>query len=235
MFTSRKDWYANSVDLALVEAHGSPWTFLTFKDFGGDVRLDVDVPVSGYGFNGGGHLKHLILHSCRAIPTSADQYYGRVVTHWARDWWSLFNGLSSVVGYRSSMFIDDGASAAFARNIAQGTPVVPAWFGTVASLNIYGPDSWEMTYCADAEPMGRAAAITVCNLEPEKTPHEGANATVEHASTPRPTCLEAWWLGDELVPANASSPTNHPKVASIRPELCPDEGGANGPYPPYTN
>jgi hypothetical protein len=235
MFTSRKEWFVNSVDLALIEAHGSPWTFTTYQDFGGATRLGTDVPVSGYGANAGGRLKHLILHSCRVIPVGGDQYHKHATSDWAHEWWDLFNGLSSVVGYRSSMFIDDGAGAALAGALASGHPVVPAWLSAVAALNIYGPDAWETTYCADPEPMGRAAAITVCNdgSVPERR-QEGANATLTDPSTARPNCLEAWWLGDELVPADPVAPRL--KVAYLRSDKdCPDEGDDHPPWPPYSD
>jgi hypothetical protein len=221
MLTSRKDYFANLVDLALVEAHGSPWTIITYRDFAGDVKLNGDVPLSGFGTAGGGRLKHLILHSCRVVRTGVDSYYGQIREAWAGEWWGLFNGLSSIVGYRSSMFINDGAGGALARNLARGEAVVPAWFGAVASLNIYGPNSWETTYCANPEPMGRAAAIAVCK--------EGSMATVNDASTPRPQCLEAWWLGDELVPLDSAKPG--PKHDMPLDGVCPDEGDLEGGFP----
>lgn len=221
MFTSRKDHFVNLVDLALVEAHGTPWTIITYRDFAGDVKLNGDVPLSGYGTGSGGRLKHLVLHSCRVIPTGIDSYYGKTVKAWAGEWWGLFNGLSSVVGYRSSMFISDGAGRALARNLARGEAVVPAWFGAVASLNIYGPNSWENTYCAKGERMGRAAAIAVCG--------EGSSARVKDASTPKPLCLEAWWMGDELVPLHGAEP--EPKMEMPLDGMCPDEGDLEGGFP----
>jgi hypothetical protein len=219
MLTSRKDYFVNAVDLALIEAHGSPLTVMSHRDFGEDTRFNADVPLSGYGMQGGGRLKHLIVHSCRVIPAPTDQYYQTDFKLWASYWWDLFNGLSSVVGYRSSMFIDDGAGAAMGRNLARGEAVVPAWFGAVTSLNIYEQDSFAMTHCASPDLLGRASAIAVCG--------EGTKATVRDGSSARPTCLEAWWLGDELIPVGPSTTPMHES-----PGACPDEGDEEGPYPP---
>lgn len=214
LFGTRKDWFVNSVDLALVEAHGFPFGFMTFRDTDGPFDVRLDLPLDGYGMDARGRLKHWVLHSCRAVPGGVD------FKEWALPWWDVFSGLSSVLGYRSSMFVEDEAGATFAKSVRINSAIVPAWLSVVASLNVYGPDGWvTKTECTNNEPMGRAAAIAVCD--------EGSKARVTDASRPRPDCLEAWWLNDALVTpgaASASSPTTSPASD------CPQQGGPKTPY-----
>jgi hypothetical protein len=184
LFTRDKDDFVNSVDLALVEAHGFPWGFTTFRDWGDPVRFGLDIPTTGYGARGGGKLKHSILHSCNAVPAPDDTQY------WAQGWWGVFNGLYSVVGYRTSMFIDDGAGAAFGRSLREGVAVVPAWFNTVLSLNLYNIDPYTTAQCEGSEPMGRPSAVTAC---------DASEVSIAGAGPTAPDCLEAWWVGDALI------------------------------------
>lgn len=184
-FTGQSKGFVDAVDLALVEAHGLPYGFATRGDSNHEkVFLDIDVPANGYGPGASGNLKHWIFHSCRVV-VSADDY-----ADWAGPWWRIFNGLSGVVGYRTPMFIADGAGAAVGPSISAGAAVVPAWFNAVASLNIYSGESLAKFRCHDGLQVGRPSAITVC----------GSSDAPAGTAGPAPAkCLESWWIGDELV------------------------------------
>lgn len=184
-FETEKDRYVNSVDIALVEAHGFPWGFTTRGDRGDLVDFrKKEIAGNGYGARGDGKLKHLILHSCDAVPAPPDQHF------WAYPWLDVFKGLHSVVGYRTAMYIDDGAGAAFARSLQSGAPVVPAWFNAVASLAIYGTDQDATSHCGGSEPLGRASAVVAC----------GSLMASAVATNPAPSdCLEAWWMDDATI------------------------------------
>lgn len=182
-FTTQSTSYVNSVDIALVEAHGAPWQFATERNCCQTVQFsEQDFP--SYGEAAGGTLKHLVLHSCDVLPVKPD------LSNWANPWKRIFKGLHSVLGYRSSMFINDGAGEAFARNLAAGAPVVPAWLCAVTSLNVYQLDPSTHHRCEGDVPMGRPSAITACGASQENAQE---TATIE------PDCLDAWWIDDSLV------------------------------------
>lgn len=182
-FTTQSASFVNSVDIALVEAHGAPWQFATERNCCETVEFS-DPGFPAYGAAAGGKLKHLVLHSCDVLPVKPD------LANWANPWKRIFKGLHSVLGYRSPMYINDGAGAAFARNLAAGAPVVPAWFCAVTSLNLYqlGPSTHHR--CEGELPMGRPSAVTACGAGSENAQE---NAAIE------PDCLDAWWIDDALV------------------------------------
>lgn len=192
-FTSRAHDFVDSCDIALVEAHGSPRRFATAGNSEDLVIIgEGSFPASGYGPTGKGRLKHWLLHSCEVVLGPNE------TSRWAEGWWSAFgNGMYSVVGYRTSMYINDGVGAAVGRRLAAGEPVLSAWFSAVASMNVYGLNPSAMSRCGGSEPMGRPSAITACGTEMAR-----AGDTV----TPTPDCLDAWWIDDAAVTLRESVP-----------------------------
>jgi hypothetical protein len=184
MFGARRAEYVNAVDVALVEAHGIPLGFTTKGDSDDPVFIE-DIKLPGLGSRADGRLKHWIFHSCRAIPAPDD-----ITTPWAKWWEPVFNGLSSVVGYHTPMFIADGVETPFGISLRAGAPVVPAWFNAVNALSIYGLDALARFQCEDLTAVGRAAAVLPCE--------SGDNAANEEPSTPT-KCLEVWWVENELL------------------------------------
>lgn len=196
-FTDAKDEHVNSVDVALVEAHGLEMGFVTRGEDREAIYIEQDIsPKHGYGFAANGKLKHLILHACSAVATEAN------FTGWARAWAPIFRGLGSVVGYRSVMFVRDGAPASFAPSLASGAPVIAAWFNAVASLNIYARDSSIMLRCSGNRALGRPAAVCAAGF---------SGLTAEEEGPAEAKKLESWWLEDEVV--------------TVTCDDCPEEGG----------
>jgi hypothetical protein len=185
-FTTRSRDFIDSVDIALVEAHGAIWTFATHGKSSGLVDISSDVPPLGTtdAAGGGGRLRHWILHSCSVIPAPDD------TPAWANAWWRVFGGLHSVVGYRTSMLVNDGAGAVLGRSLGLGGAVVPAWFSAVVSLNAYSLDPYGTFGCRRrVRPLGRPSAVSACGV---------ANATASDAlGQIESDCLDAWWIGDE--------------------------------------
>jgi hypothetical protein len=154
-FLDEKDGFVNSVDIALVEAHGNWWRlWLDKNDDSANVFLS-DIPSGGYG-GPGGVLAYWIIHSCEVIPIQADDPNSFDV------WWNIFQGIHAVVGYRTSMWIEDGITLAFAFSIGLGASVVSAWLNTVMSDDSYGPG---IVYLDDHGrgwmPMGLPSAVVV--------------------------------------------------------------------------
>jgi hypothetical protein len=182
-FTKDSTKFVNSVDLALLEAHGSAWEFSTERNCCKTVSF-VDEDFRSLGPGGGGRLKHLAMHSCDVLPVRPDR------PDWAKPWRRIFQGLYSVLGYRSSMLINDGAGPAFASELAAGAPVMIAWISAISSLNIYQRKPFACTHCSGRVPMGRPAAITACGAD---------QLSVDLTATAPTDCLDAWWIQDPLM------------------------------------
>jgi hypothetical protein len=186
LFTIRSHDFVDSVDIALVEAHGAPWEFATESNCCDRVQIGGEgFPSSGYGPVSNGRLKHWILHSCEVVPSPAE------TPEWANRWWGVFkNGLYTVLGYRTPMFINDGAGAAIGRRIGLGEPIVSAWLTAVGTLNVYGLNASARFRCDGREPMGLPSAIAACGAFGAR-----AGETVQVI----PDCLDAFWIEDERV------------------------------------
>jgi hypothetical protein len=183
-FTTKSRAFVDSVDIALLEAHGAPLHFATKSNCCDVVSID-SFAFPKLGARAGGRLKHWILHSCSAVPGPHE------LTRWSVPWWNVFEGgVYSVLGYRSPMLINDNAAEAFGRRIGAGDAIVPAWFSAVTSLNAYGLDASAVLQCGGETPLGRPSAISACG-----TAHVGAADAAEVANG----CLDAWWIEDGLI------------------------------------
>jgi len=182
MFTTQKNDFVNSVQIALNEVHGNWWEFSTYKNTGDIVTLQEIAAAGGLGVNASGSLAYWILHSCEVIPTQTDETTSFDV------WWNLFRGLHSVVGYRTDMWIDVGVTTDFGFWVGLGAAIVPAWFLELATNNFYGvSDSIYLdTNRLIDEPMGRASSVSVCG-HLDDTAHD-----VKGLGTP--CCLFEMWL-----------------------------------------
>jgi hypothetical protein len=185
LFTSSKESFIDSVHIADTEVHGNWHLFSTYQNWGDIVSLS-DIPASGYGGGAGGSLAYWILHSCEIIPTETD--YPARKTQSFDAWWNIFNGLHAIVGYRTEMWIADGATTPFARDIARGFAVVPAWMKAVHDDMVYAPSPGNIYYDTNRkmnEPMGRASSISVCGHTDD--------VVWNVRSLGRAGCLHEWW------------------------------------------
>jgi hypothetical protein len=179
LFTTEKDWFVNSVQLALTEVHGNYWYFTTRDNADDGVSLS-SIPASGYGGTTQA-LAYWILHSCEVIPTQTDESTSFDV------WWNIFNGLHAAVGYRTEMWIDDDVMGPFGFAIGVGAPFVPAWLNEVVSNDSY--DDGDTYFDGNrnmTEPMGRASAIAV-------TGH-GNDPVNDVTALGRAQSLTEWWF-----------------------------------------
>ena len=186
-FTSQKNTYINSVQIAEIEVHGNWHVFSTYSNCCDLVHL-ADIPPDGYGGGANGSLAYWIIHSCEVIPTPTD--YAAADFHLAFDvWFSIFNGLHAVVGYRTEMWIADSVMPTFGSLISIGAPFVPAWLQTVHDdIADYGARLGNFYLDGNRhiiEPMGRASAVVVCG-------HEQDNV-LRTENLGRPVCLREFW------------------------------------------
>ena len=183
-FTSDKESYVDSVHIADTEVHGNWHVFWTLYNTGDLVFLS-DIPASGYGGGAGGSLAYWILHSCEVISTLIDYSAADSYEAWAV-WWSIFNGLHAVVGYRTEMQIADGVTGPFGLYIGLGAAVVSSWLTIVHDTALYVPAILDNENPNGIyEPEGRAAAVAVCG--------HGDDIVTDIENLGRPDCLEMWW------------------------------------------
>jgi hypothetical protein len=98
----------------------------------------------------------LILHSCEVVPSPED------TATWPDPWWTIFGGVRNVVGYRTIMYIDDGAGGPYGTSLGNLAPVVGSWLGDVISLNAYAGHPTHPAHGGVVRPMGRPSSISMC-------------------------------------------------------------------------
>ncbi|HEX6642025.1 MAG TPA: DUF6345 domain-containing protein [Thermoanaerobaculia bacterium] len=169
MLAAKKAEFIDSSHIALIESHGLPGE-VAVGGAAGWVSLDG---VGGFGSQTDS-LRLLILHSCQVIQTGDDNRKG-----WAARWFKVFDGLHTVLGYRTTMEINDGVSAAFATHLGNDKPLIRSWFAEVVAA---------YDTASAANKSGRAAAITSCG--------EGNAKRSDLKRMLAPPCLVSFWLRD---------------------------------------
>lgn len=182
LFTTEKDTFINPMNVALLEAHGNWWYFTTLQACCEGVAINGDIPNPGYGTSANGLLAHWILHSCEVIPSPDD------TATWPDPWWAVFGGLRNAVGYRTIMYINDGATTPYGSSLGNLAPVVSAWLSDVMSLNAYAGGPTMATADGTVRPMGRPATISACGRD--------GDDVLAGATIPRADCLTIWWIPD---------------------------------------
>src|SRR5215471_14548882 len=180
-YVSDKDAFINSVHIALTESHGN-WGVFSTRDNHDDLVFLTDIPASGYG-GAGSSLAYWTIHSCEVVPTQTDESTSFDV------WWDIFQGLHAVTGYRTEIWINDGATGPFGFAVGLGAPVVSSWLNAVASDDAY--DEGDTYFDGNrniTEPMGRASAIAVCG--------HGDDIVTDLGSLGPASCLTEWWFNN---------------------------------------
>ena len=176
-FEGSKNSFVNAVNVAEAEVHGDWWLFTTYQNWGDLVYVD-SIPSPGYGMGTGGKCNYLIIHSCEVVPSAAD------TSSWPNKWWHVFGGLHSVFGYRTIMYIDDGAMWPFGVHMGWGCSLVSSWLSDVASSSLYSGHPGTVMH-GIWKPYGRPSTISVCG-------HEG-DSVYNQASLPAAGCLQNYW------------------------------------------
>jgi hypothetical protein len=135
--------YVNAVTFAVTESHGDWWLFSTWENSGSYQAVSLGSIGSGGnpaygGWGNGNKLAHWWIHSCEVIPSMFDENLATGNSQTAFNvWWNIFGGLHQAIGYRTIMFIADGAGAAYGQALAQGGGLTSAWLNSVLSLSDY--------------------------------------------------------------------------------------------------
>jgi hypothetical protein len=192
MYSPNAASFVDNVQVAETEGHGNWWLFAT-SDHTDVVNFDTYPASGGYGTVNHGKLNYWILHGCEIVPSPQDAPCpkgapGQDSRNWTDPWWRMFQGLHTVVGFRTPMWINDEVGGPFATSMRNGTPVISAWFHAVETAGAYQPpdsNQGNLNHCGLSLPMGRPAAVTVCGH---------SNDTIfDQASIPAASCLTIFW------------------------------------------
>ena len=176
-FYGSKNSFINSVNVAEVEAHGDWWLWTTYQNWGDVVYVD-SIPGPGLGASAGGSCAYFIIHSCEVVPAAPD------TGSWPDKWWHVFGGLHSVLGYRTIMYIDDGAMWPFGVHMGWGYSLVNSWLSDVAGSSAYWGSPGQVMH-GSWKPYGRPSTISVCG-------HEGDSVYYTAGVGPA-GCLQNYW------------------------------------------
>jgi hypothetical protein len=182
LFTNQKNSFINKMNLALIEVHGDWWLYSTLQNCCDLVNINGDIPSPGYGPSANGVLADWIIHSCEVVPAPDD------TANWPDPWWTVFGGVRNVVGYRTIMYINDGATTPYGASLGNLAPVVSSWLGDVISLNAYAGNPKMAAHGGVVRPMGRPSTISACG-------HDG-ESVLSVSTLPRANCLTVWWFPD---------------------------------------
>jgi hypothetical protein len=164
-FTTSEAAFVNSVNLAENEVHGDWWLFSTLSNCCDLVDI-TKIPASeGYGAAHGGHLDYWILHSCEVVPSAADAPCPTDNRPWWTPWFNIFQGMHTVVGYRTIMWIDDDVTGPYGLSLRLGAPVVSAWFNATTSAAGYQGNPTYGAHCGRTPPMGRPSTVSACGRQ----------------------------------------------------------------------
>lgn len=209
-FTTNASSFVDNVQVGEVEAHGDWWFFTTYQDWGDGVNLDTNpAPGGGYGSVKHGQLNYLILHGCEDVPSAAEAPCpkGMPTTDnrpWSDPWFRIFQGMHTVVGYRTIMYINDSVGGPFGKALRNSQPVLAAWSNALLTAGDYQGKPRLIAHCGrnpaaklapgDSCPsnstpgclvMGQPSAVTVCGH---------SNDTIFNQSTlPAASCLTNYW------------------------------------------
>jgi hypothetical protein len=182
LFTNEKDSFINAMNLALIEVHGDWWLYSTLRNCCDLVNINGGIPSPGYGPSANGRLADWIIHSCEVVPAPDD------TASWPTPWWNIFGGVRNVVGYRTIMYISDGAGGPYGTSLGNLAPVVSSWLNDVISLNAYSGHPKAAAHGNVSRPMGRPSTISMCG-------HDG-DSVLSMSSLGRANCLTVWWFPD---------------------------------------
>jgi hypothetical protein len=164
-FNTNELAFVNSVNIALNEVHGDWWLFSTLSNCCDLVDITAIPASQGFGAAKGGKLDFWVLHSCEVVPSAIDAPCPTDSRPWWTPWFNVFQGLHTVVGYRTIMWIDDDVTGPFATSLRFGAPVISAWFNATTSAAGYQGNPTYGAHCNRTPPMGRPSTVSYCGRQ----------------------------------------------------------------------
>jgi len=209
-FTTYASQFIDDVQVGEVEAHGDWWYFTTYQNCCDGVDIDSNpAPGGGYGPANHGALNYWTLHSCEVVPSPAEAPCpkGMPTTDnrpWYDPWFRVFQGLHTVVGYRTIMLIADGVGGPYGQALRNSQPVLTAWSHAALTAGDYQSQGRRIAHCG-ANPAANIHPGDVCNTSPSVgclvmgqpagvTVCGHSNDTIfDQSSIPPASCLTVYW------------------------------------------
>lgn len=192
----RRERSIHGVHLALVEAHGVPGGIATNGHR--ELAWLADLNNASEPRNVKRSMDRLwVFHSCEVVSSPDDV---KDLAEWAKPWWPVVATVPTVVGYRTPMYIHDGAGFAYGTSLALDAPMRSAWLNDVAALPAYGDNPYG---CSEhvRRSLGQPAVVAACHVPDGSLSSIGANKAPAASSE---ECLDVWWLSNSL-PRNATT------------------------------
>lgn len=184
-FNTNEASFINSVNIADTEVHGDWWLFSTLKNCCDLVDITAIPASEGYGAANHGSLDYWVLHSCEVVPSAMDAPCPADNRPWWTPWFNIFQGLHSVVGYRTIMWIDDDVTGPYAVSLRFGAPVVSAWFNATTSAAGYQGNPTAGAHCGRTPPAGRPSTVSVCGRQND--------SVYDTSALPPANCVINFW------------------------------------------
>ena len=209
-FTTYASQFIDNVQVGEVEAHGDWWYFTTYQNWGDGVDIDSNpAPGGGYGPANHGVLNYWTLHSCEVVPSPSEAPCpkGMPTTDnrpWYDPWFRVFQGLHTVVGYRTIMLIGDSVGGPYGQALRNSQSVLSAWSHAALTAGDYQSKGRRIAHCganpaAGIKPgdvcntsssvgcliMGEPSAVTVCG--------HSDDTIFSQSSIPPASCLTIYW------------------------------------------
>lgn len=167
IYESDASYFVDAVNIAFTEGHGNVHYFTTneLEPSWGGISIADSLPSNGYGPGAGGSLAYWIIRACETISTPID--YSAADFDKAFDpWWTVFNGMHAVMGYRTNAAVYDNEMGNVGKILGMGASAVHGWM----SAALGG---------------GKTSAVTVCGHDDDTIYNIG--------NVGRPGCLQIWW------------------------------------------
>ncbi|MBS1840642.1 MAG: hypothetical protein JST77_07305 [Acidobacteria bacterium] len=184
-FNTNEASFINSVNIADNEVHGDWWLFSTLRNCCDLVDITAIPASEGYGAANHGSLDYWVLHSCEVVPSAIDAPCQSDSRPWWTPWFNVFQGLHTVVGYRTIMWIDDDVTGPYAVSLRFGAPVVSAWFNATTSAAGYQGNPTLGAHCGRTPPMGRPSTVSACGRQND--------SVYDTSALPPANCVINFW------------------------------------------
>ncbi len=173
--TDQSPNFPGSVNFALIEGHGAPWSITTLQNCCDVIDLPLITGFGGY-HTPGELTDYVVWQSCDVVPAPGDPYgfdYQAPATPFDV-WFTIFQGLRGTYGYHTTMNIWNGVAKAFGGDLGWGAQNLSAWFAECDS-NVFGHNNgWNY-----------GSAVLISGQE--------GDTLYDTCALPPPGSLTIWW------------------------------------------
>jgi hypothetical protein len=174
-WTTQEASFVDKWNVVLMEGHGANWLFTTTGNCCDVVNLNAATQ-PGYGDRPGDSMRFLILKGCSIVPAPPDR------ANWADPWWRVFKGVRQVIGFRTSMYINDDIMYHYGYHIGNNCRTLDSWFHATNHNSSY---QWQRFWGGEVK--GYGTVVMIPGMEGTGIYHTGAAAPATSVG------LTIWW------------------------------------------